>query len=75
MKVICEECNWHGFESDILRAPNPFNSRDELSGCPKCRSVECLIEACDEDGCWNNSTCGTPTPNGYRRTCGKHIPK
>jgi hypothetical protein len=24
---------------------------------------------CDEPGCKERSTCGTPTPHGYRRTC------
>jgi len=30
---------------------------------------------CDESGCKERYTCGTPTPNGYRKTCGKHIPR
>lgn len=30
---------------------------------------------CDEPGCGEESTCGTPIPGGYRRTCHKHIPK
>jgi hypothetical protein len=32
-------------------------------------------EMCDEPGCKEEITCGTPTPTGYRRTCGKHLPK
>jgi hypothetical protein len=27
---------------------------------------------CDEPGCKERSTCGFPTPSGYRRTCGEH---
>lgn len=27
---------------------------------------------CDEIGCDHEATCGFPTPEGYRRTCGKH---
>jgi hypothetical protein len=30
---------------------------------------------CDEQGCKRRATCGTPTPAGYRKTCGQHIPK
>lgn len=29
-------------------------------------------EMCDEPGCTEPTSCGFPTPNGYRRTCGKH---
>lgn len=29
---------------------------------------------CDEPGCINQATCGSPTDNGYRHTCGKHAP-
>jgi hypothetical protein len=29
---------------------------------------------CDEPGCAEASTCGWPSPAGYRRTCGKHLP-
>jgi hypothetical protein len=32
-------------------------------------------EMCDESGCNEPSTCGTPTPAGYRRTCSDHCPK
>ena len=30
---------------------------------------------CDEPGCKERSTCGTPTKDGYRRTCNKHWPQ
>jgi hypothetical protein len=29
---------------------------------------------CDEPGCMEQSSCGTPTMTGYRRTCGPHMP-
>ena len=30
----------------------------------------------DEDGCWAEVTCGTPTKeDGYRTTCGEHKPE
>ena len=30
---------------------------------------------CDEPGCRKRGTCGAPTEDGYRRTCGDHWPK
>lgn len=30
--------------------------------------------ACDEKGCSKQRSCGTPTPGGYRCTCGDHRP-
>lgn len=32
-------------------------------------------EMCDEPGCKEPITCGTPTPSGYRRTCSEHCPR
>ena len=31
-------------------------------------------ELCDEPGCLNNVSCGTPTDDGYRSTCYEHKP-
>lgn len=30
---------------------------------------------CDEPGCMDQISCGTPIPGGYRQTCGKHQPR
>ena len=73
-KVICEECGWYGLGKELLRAQNPFDSADIIYGCPKCRSVDSTAIACDEPGCWEKASCGTPTKDGYRTTCGKHMP-
>ena len=27
---------------------------------------------CESEGCHEEATCGTPTPTGYKRLCGKH---
>ena len=27
---------------------------------------------CERDGCHKEATCGTPTPDGYKRLCGNH---
>lgn len=75
-KVRCGEnrCSWHGLESQVLRAPDPFTEGDELYACPDCKEVNNIEYACDEPDCWNQVSCGTPTPTGYRTTCGKHVP-
>lgn len=68
----CNECAWSGPESEILRAPNPFQPEDSISGCPKCGCVGDFTNLCDEPGCTDEAGCGFPTESGYRRTCGKH---
>ncbi len=72
-KMVCE-CGWDGLESDLLKADNPFD-RGTIHGCPHCRGVNICHVACDESGCWEPAMCGTPTPGGYRHTCGPHRPK
>lgn len=59
----------------MLTAANPFDPKDTIAGCPHCKSINTLEEACDEPGCWRPSTCGIPTSGGYRRTCSEHMPK
>ena len=73
-KVKCEECNWHGFVSELLHAKNPFDEADTLDFCPECKSCGNIIYACDEPDCWSNVSSGVPTPTGYRITCHKHVP-
>ena len=76
-KAVCIErhCNWTGRYLDVLQAPSPFDETDVLYACPACRTVDSVRVACDEPGCWRESTCGTNTENGYRRTCGEHLPR
>lgn len=72
-KRLCTECNWKGMACEQLEADNPFDPEDVIVGCPKCFSVNTLRGVCDEEGCWEESSCGFPTfDNGYRRTCSKH---
>lgn len=75
-KLVCTErqCGWHGWPYQILHAPHPFDSLDNVTGCPKCKGVDVLVGACDEPGCWQEATCGTPVADGYRTTCGRHNP-
>jgi hypothetical protein len=77
MKVMCTErgCDWVGEDTEMLVAGNPFNPHDELTACPKCKTVEnTVFVACDEPGCKQQSSCGTPTSAGYRNTCHNHMP-
>lgn len=36
--------------------------------------VKAFANLCDEPGCYDAVSCGTPTSNGYRNTCSKHKP-
>ena len=76
-RVKCSRfrCRWIGDDSEVLRAPDPFNEGDELRACPACRVVESIIMACDVEGCTKDGSCGTPTEEGYRWTCWEHQPE
>ena len=74
-KVVCLDCSWHGTEPELLRAANPFDTRETITGCPDCKCIESTYLACEEFGCWAQVSSGTPTPTGYRQTCHKHSPK
>ncbi len=77
MKVICDEykCHWKGDSQNTLKAKNPFSPTQEVVGCPDCLELNTIVTACDHEGCWRMSSCGTPTPDGYRQTCSEHAPK
>ena len=64
-------CGWFGRESDLLKAPHPFEPGEEVWGCPRCHEIG-YERACDEEGCWNRGDCGTPTENSYKWLCSKH---
>ena len=76
-KVVCHDykCGWHGLMDEALKAESPFDKGQEIHACPGCYEIGQLRVACDEPGCWEFATCGCPTPDGYRQTCGKHMPK
>ena len=75
VRYVCTFCAAHIANADALRtAPNPFDPRDTLTGCPACGAVNATVRACDEPGCWQPADCGFPTPDGYRSTCSKHVP-
>ncbi len=72
VKLFCENCNSKLDSSTVLRAANPFDTKDEVLGCPKCKEVNNIRTTCDYPDCWAQDTIGTPTSAGYRRTCYKH---
>ena len=74
-KVICLECEWRGSYGELLVAKHPFDSEDNVTGCPNCKSLDSCRMCCDEKDCFVVATCGTPTDSGYRRTCGDHVPE
>ena len=71
----CRECDWIGTDTDVLRGANPFNDSESVYGCPNCLSVDSMQPVCDHQDCWKLATCGTPTKDGYRSTCGEHKPE
>ena len=74
-KWKCEECDTITDEDKILIAESPFDPANMITGCPFCRSVNSLQAACDEYGCEKLASCGFPTAEGYRVTCGEHMRK
>lgn len=73
-RYICAGCDWTGSKEDLLSAPHPFDDGATLYGCPSCLDIS-ILQACDVDGCTMYASCGTPTAEGYRRTCWKHQPE
>jgi hypothetical protein len=73
-KLVCKGCGWRGTADQLLQGNNPFAPHETIYGCPQCKEIEPHRTCCDEPGCWEQDTCGTPTPAGYRRTCDKHAP-
>jgi hypothetical protein len=68
-------CKWVGTESELLVAPHPFEAEGTIHGCPLCKTVDNYAPLCDEEGCLETATCGTPVQGDYRTTCNKHAPR
>ena len=74
-KMRCNECFSKFLKSERLEAEHPFEN-GYCYGCPKCRSIDCFSVLCDEPGCDQEASCGTPiSADFYRHTCGRHLPK
>ena len=73
-KVFCNKCGHKCSADDLLKGFNPFSGYN-LLGCPECYALDDYTVACEVDDCWKKATCGTPTNEGYKQTCGEHKPK
>ena len=73
-KLKCGECGALVHTDNALRAGHPFDVGAIVLGCPSCCSIDSFEKVCDEPGCTEVVCAGTPTPAGYRLTCGKHMP-
>lgn len=71
-KWFCKECDKVVFEH--LSAKNPFDAGDTIYGCPHCKSVNSLFQACQYPGCEQIASGGHPNALGYRYAwlCYKH---
>lgn len=73
-KWRCKECDQICVTP--LSAVNPFDEGDVISGCPNCKDVNTLEQACQFDGCKQNASIGTPGGYAYRYfwSCHRHRP-
>jgi hypothetical protein len=73
-QLRCGQCKHVFAVCDALRAPNPFDANDTILACPTCHDIYFIRRVCDEPGCNEVVSCGTPTKTGYRQTCSAHRP-
>ncbi len=74
LKYGCQECRWTGYDAELLVAPHPFSEGCKVHGCPSCQDICGLVMICDEAGCKDPVSCGTPVDGDYRSTCYAHMP-
>ena len=76
MKITCLRCCWKGESEELLKGLNPFEPIMTIEGCPVCKNVDSCVPVCEQERCWKQATCGTPTPDGsYKSTCVIHKPQ
>lgn len=73
-KWLCKTCGH--IMSEPLEAKNPFDLDDIIHGCPECKTVGDLFQACQYAGCENEASGGHPGVYGYRYIwlCWDHSP-
>ena len=73
-KYRCRYCDWLGADSELLKAPSPFDGEDILRACPECKQCANGFDLiCSIPGCEGIGGCGFPTrAHGYIWTCHKH---
>jgi hypothetical protein len=71
----CQRCETICLKKDILTAPNPFDPKTILLGCPACKEIDSFELLCDEQGCIEtlNNASPFPTKNGQRVVCDAHL--
>lgn len=74
-RVGCMYCAYVGPASSWLSAPNPFDPKDTLDGCPECKSAESTVQLCSTSNCQAEASSGRVTVPGYVYYCNKHYPK
>ena len=75
-----------GFEMDaygvLLSAGMTISNDFDLNTVPDAREalaandhekLKKVLSCCDEPGCYDQISCGWPSENGYRTTCGEHM--
>ena len=73
MRWRCGDCYAIFLNEEMLRAENPFEAEDEITGCPSCKSVNSFDLVCDFPGCTRVSSSSEPTPEGgYVHRCHEH---
>jgi hypothetical protein len=72
---ICEECGWHGEKPCVTWIDMGGRPKCAFSCCPNCHGIKSTInKCCDEPGCKEGASCGTPYPGGYKQHCHRHTP-
>ena len=71
-KYKCGCCDTISIVGDILKAPSPFNTQDELWGCSHCFAAEDFNRVCDTDDCISISVVGMPIGDEYKFLCREH---
>ncbi len=46
-----------------------------MYACHKCKDTESITGVCEIDKCWEESTCGWNTLDGYKSLCSNHRKK
>lgn len=67
----CSKCGH--LTHDLPRSNHPPLLGAYIFDCPRCSEANTVDRVCAFDGCAEPATCGTSTPDGYRRTCSKHL--
>lgn len=72
-KYLCKECDHVSMREELLIAPNPFDTKDIILGCPICKSVDCFDQLCQIEGCPKIISGGHRSKKyGYLWTCYEH---